>query len=52
MHTTGKQHRPKTVFFAPPEKPIYNVVYFKIKLAHLLPPILMILSLVYLRFHT
>ena len=40
MRTTSKKHGPKVIFFAPPEKPIYNVVYFKIKLAHLLPPIL------------
>ena len=52
MRTTGKKQRPKTIFFAPSEKPIYNVVYFKIKLAHLLHPILVILFLVYLRFHT
>ena len=48
MRTTSKKHRPKVVFFGPPEKPIYNVVYFKIKLDHLLPPILVFLFLVHL----
>ena len=36
MRTTCKKYGPKAIFFASPEKPIYNVVYFKIKLTHLL----------------
>ena len=45
MRTTSKKHRPKAIFFAPPEEPINNIVYLKIKLAHVIFQILILMQI-------